>query len=414
MAARKAVTNVLSISKIKPTLFMNSASIARSRCCTQKIQCLPSQRHFGLSTINARPAYDAEFEDAKTRLNSLKEDPGNDVKLKIYALFKQSTTGKCNAKKPGMMDFVGKAKWTAWNDLGNMSQDDAQKAYIDIVNGLVAEESGNAAKAAEEAAAAGPGKQYDGMTITRENKVFHIRLNRPKKKNAITWDMYRALGEALEECANDDSYSIAVLTGTGDYYCSGNDLSNFTNVTPEQIPAMAKEGREVLRVFVNSFINFPKPLISLVNGPAVGISVTILGLFDAVYCTDKATFATPFSALGQSPEGCSSYIFPKIMGPAKANEMLLFNRKITAEQALERNLVSQVIPDKDFHEVTSKIIDQYAKFPPQSMKLSKVLNRSAEKDLLVKVNEAECELLEERWQSKECINAIMAFFSRSR
>jgi len=63
-----------------------------------------------------------QFEEAKSRLSSLKEDPGNDVKLKLYALFKQATVGPCNAPKPGMMDFVNRAKWTAWSDLKSLSQ----------------------------------------------------------------------------------------------------------------------------------------------------------------------------------------------------------------------------------------------------------------------------------------------------
>ena len=71
------------------------------------------------------------------------------------------------------------------------------------------------------------------------------------------------------------------------------------------------------RKFVAHFIDFPKPLIAAVNGPAVGISVTIMCLFDMVYASDKATFHTPFMELGQSPEGCSSFMFPRIMGPAK-------------------------------------------------------------------------------------------------
>ena len=72
----------------------------------------------------------------------------------------------------------------------------------------------------------------------------------------------------------------------------------------------------VTRKFVGSFIDFPKPLIAAINGPAVGISVTVLGLFDIVYATDRATFHTPFMELGQSPEGCSSFTFPRIMGPS--------------------------------------------------------------------------------------------------
>ena len=74
------------------------------------------------------------------------------------------------------------------------------------------------------------------------------------------------------------------------------------------------------RTFVEAFINFPKPLVCAVNGPAIGIMVTTLALADMVYASDNASFHTPFMTLGQSPEGCSSYTFPKIMGYARVSQ----------------------------------------------------------------------------------------------
>ncbi|WAR12960.1 ECI2-like protein [Mya arenaria] len=345
-------------------------------------------------------AYDAEFNKAKERLNSLKEDPGNDVKLKIYGLFKQATVGKCNTPKPGMLDMVGKYKWSAWNELGNMSQDDAQKEYISLVDSLAGSE-----EAAPESAPGGEGK-YQTLLINNTGGVYNITLNRPTKKNAITVQMYEELILALKEAGEDKSVVLATMTGSGDYYCSGNDLGNFMNITPDKIKEMAVNAGDLLQRFVSAFIDFPKPLIGLINGPAVGVSVTVLGLFDA------ATFHTPFSALGQSPEGCSSYVFPRLMGAAKASELLLFNKKISAAEAYNRNLITAVIPDDVFVKETQATIQAIAKLPRESMAFSKVLIRSAEKAQLHAVNKEECEVLIGRWQSQECMNAIMSFFTQ--
>ncbi|XP_022340974.1 enoyl-CoA delta isomerase 2-like isoform X2 [Crassostrea virginica] len=351
-------------------------------------------------------AYDADFDKAKSRLNTLQNDPGNDVKLKIYGLFKQATVGKCNTKKPGMIDFVGKAKWDAWNSLGDITQDEAKQQYIALVEELAGSE------VSVEATPVSTGK-YTTLDVTNEAGVFTIKLNRPSKKNAINFEMYDEWVTALKEAADDKSVVVTVVTGAGDFYCSGNDLGNFMNIPPDGIKAMADKGGEILERFVAGFIDFPKPLIGVINGPAIGVSVTVLGLFDVVYATDKATFQTPFSNLGQSPEGCSSYTFPRMMGAAKASELLLFNKKITAQEAFDRNLVTEVFPDHDFQRSVQSRIQQYAKLPKMSLQKSKFLSREAEREVLHQVNKRECEVLVERWQSEECFQAIMNFFSKT-
>lgn len=355
-------------------------------------------------------AVSQEMEDAKKRVASLTEDPGNDVKLKMYALFKQATVGKCNTKKPGVFDFVGQAKWSAWNELSDMSKEEAENQYIEIVDNLAG--SAPVKSADTTTTEASPSSVVEGIDIKKENGICTIKFNRPKKLNAITTLMYDAIRDTLNETAKDDTIKVAVITGEGDFYCSGNDLANFTQMPPEGPAKLAAEGRERLRLFVNAFINYPKPLICAVNGPAIGISVTVMALADLVYASDAATFHTPFMTLGQSPEGCSSYTFPKIMGDAKANEILLAGRKITAKQACDRGLVTEVIPYKEFHQTIAEKVNAIAQLPPKSVMYSKALNRSREKEILEKVNLEECIRLEERWLSEECMNAVMSFLSK--
>uniref|UniRef100_A0A673XKW4 Enoyl-CoA delta isomerase 2 n=1 Tax=Salmo trutta TaxID=8032 RepID=A0A673XKW4_SALTR len=312
-----------------------------------------------------------QFNHAKSQMGTLKEDPGNEAKLKIYALFKQ---------------------------------EDARQQYVDLIDSLLAAEGPAVA-----AQPTGSAATFETLLVSTEDNITTICLNRPQKKNAITVEMYNEVIKALAQAGKDDSV-ITVITGSGDFYCSGNDLTNFTKIPEGGIEQMAKNAGELLREFVKAFIDFPKPLIAVINGPAVGVSVTLLGLFEIVYATERATFHTPFSQLGQSPEGCSSYTFPKIMGNAKASEMLLFNKKLTAVQACAQGLVTEVFPDSSFQTEVATRLKAYAKLPRNSLALSKQLIRGTEKERLHTVNDQEVERLVERWLSDECMQAIMSFF----
>ena len=116
-----------------------------------------------------------EFNEAKTRLGTLKTEPANDIKLKLYGLYKQSTTGKCNTVRPGMTDFVGRAKWNAWNELGNISQTEAQSKYVNFVNELTGYVETNEKK----------GKYQEILTSIEFGNIYMVRMNRPKKYNAF-------------------------------------------------------------------------------------------------------------------------------------------------------------------------------------------------------------------------------------
>merc|ERR1712178_7906 len=122
----------------------------------------PINRARFISTSYVMRAMD--FETAQTRMTELKERPDNTAMLQLYGLFKQATTGKCDAPKPGMTEFVKKAKWNAWNSLGAMSQADAKLKYVELVESLIRAEGGStdaAPAAAPAAAAAAEGSKMD-------------------------------------------------------------------------------------------------------------------------------------------------------------------------------------------------------------------------------------------------------------
>lgn len=253
----------------------------------------------------------------------------------------------------------------------------------------------------------------EGLVITKNDGVLTVRLNRPHKKNSLSFAMYKALTRVVREAADDDSVHYFVLTGTGDFFSSGNDLGNFV----EQLKSgkdMAEMGREavaIVRNYIAAFIDFPKPMIAFVNGPAMGVSCTILGLFDLVYASDAAWFQTPFSQLGLSPEGCSSVMFPQLLGGPLAAEVLLMNRKLTAAEAKAAGFVAEVFPAGKFEAECGRKIEHLLKQPPKSLMYSKMLLRQPIKETLHKANVAECDRLIERFSSDEAIGAVMSFFS---
>lgn len=123
--------------------------------------------------------------------------------------------------------------------------------------------------------------ERENLIVTSKDNIKIVRLNKPKKKNAIDYNMYIRMAEILKDAAIDEDISIVVLTGTGDFYCSGNDLSAKDVPTKTLFAAVVE--------FVKTLITFPKLLIALVNGPAVGIAVTSLALCDFVFATENVS-----------------------------------------------------------------------------------------------------------------------------
>ncbi|TNE89659.1 MAG: enoyl-CoA hydratase/isomerase family protein [Deltaproteobacteria bacterium] len=170
-----------------------------------------------------------------------------------------------------------------------------------------------------------------------------MRMNDPRRLNGWTTQMIPALTEAFAEAAADEDTKVLVITGTDPYYSAGVNLGGTLKLDhPKKLHAFIVAHNQAL---FELFLNFPKPIIAAVNGPAIGAPVTSATLCDALLASDKATFTTPFARLGVAAEGCSSVHFARIMGEENAQRMLgPEGLQPTAAAAVELGLADEVVP----------------------------------------------------------------------
>ena len=172
--------------------------------------------------------------------------------------------------------------------------------------------------------------------------VTVLTMNDASKLNGWTAAMLEALRDAMRAAAEDQETKAVVLTGADPYYCAGVNLAATLELShPKALHAFIVEHNQAL---FEMFIRFPKPILVAANGPAIGACVTSATLCDGIIASEKATFSTPFAALGLSPEGCSSVMFPRLFGEAGQRMLGREGWKPTAQQALEIGLVQRVVP----------------------------------------------------------------------
>ncbi|MBL8947573.1 MAG: enoyl-CoA hydratase/isomerase family protein [Myxococcales bacterium] len=178
--------------------------------------------------------------------------------------------------------------------------------------------------------------------------VTTLTMNNPRRLNGWTLEMLVALKRALVETARDPSTQAVVLTGAGDYYCAGVNLAGSLKLAhPAKLHAFIIESNQSL---FEAFLDFPKPILVAVNGPAIGASVTSATLCNGILASDRATFSTPFAALGVTPEGCSSVVFPRLLGASAERMLGPEGWKPTGKEAAAIGLALRCVPHAELLE----------------------------------------------------------------
>ena len=183
------------------------------------------------------------------------------------------------------------------------------------------------------------------VEIEINDGVAVITMNRPERKNAFTREQYELLANALNGADQDSEVRVAVLTGAGAAFSSGQDLKEMMELASgvaSGTPTTSKAGG--FTVLLDALEVFSKPLIAAVNGVAVGIGMTLLPFCDLVLIDETARMRVPFSELGVPPEAASSVLFADRIGWQRAAELLLTARWVDATEAVEIGLGLRTTP----------------------------------------------------------------------
>lgn len=245
----------------------------------------------------------------------------------------------------------------------------------------------------------------DHVRIERRGALQVIRLNRPEKKNAITRAMYAAMAAAVTAGDADDGVRCHVILGQRGAFSAGNDLADFLAV------ATGGEGGQEVYDFLLALAKAAKPLVSGVDGIAVGIGTTMHMHCDLTLATPATVFSTPFVDLGLVPEAGSSLIAPMVLGHQRAFALLALGQGLVAEEARAAGLIHAVVDPDALDDAVYELAERLAAKPPEALRIARDLIRGPREAIIARIGE-EAEHFRARLKSDEARNAFMAFMSR--
>jgi len=234
-------------------------------------------------------------------------------------------------------------------------------------------------------------------------------MNNPKKLNGWTEPMLLSLFDAFQAAEKDVATKAVIVTGTGDYYCAGVDLSGTIKpMHPSELHNMIYTSNK--KVF-DTFLTFPKPLLAAVNGPAIGASVTTATLCDHIVAADSATFLTPFARLGVPPEGCSSVHFERLMGGEGLRMLGPEAFKPTGKEAAEIGLANECVPDADLMARALEVCEGWISDPAR-LAAPRTHRGHTDTARLLEVNDSESKDLADAFLSEKFLAAQADFLGK--
>ena len=219
--------------------------------------------------------------------------------------------------------------------------------------------------------------EYRDLIYEVREQIALITLNRPDRLNAFSTDMLRSMASAINQAAEDDEVRAVVLTGAGRGFCSGHDVSSeekpaSDNQQPRSAAAIRNNLRRIHTVTL-AVERLDKPYIAAVNGPAAGAGMDFASMADIRFASTTALFTQAYTRNGIIAGNGGAFFLPRIVGMAKALELLWTSRKFSAEEALAIGYVSRVVEAEKLLAETISFAKELAQGPPIAIQYIKQL-----------------------------------------
>lgn len=224
---------------------------------------------------------------------------------------------------------------------------------------------------------------YDTFELTTEEKVLWITLNRPDRLNALTFEVYRQLGELMGELKGDPDIHAVVITGRGQGFCSGGDVHDIIGKLFARDMRGVLEFTRMTGLLVERMRTLDKPIIAAINGMTAGAGSVIALASDFRILSNRARFAFLFVKVGLA--GCdmgAAYLLPKVVGLGRATELLMLGDTIDAQTADRYGLAYKVVDESELEASARALATRLANGPTLALSVTKeMLNNESEMDL---------------------------------
>lgn len=253
---------------------------------------------------------------------------------------------------------------------------------------------------------------YEQILREQRDEIVLLTLNRPDKLNAWTPRMSAELTDAIEAADADSSVGAVVVTGAGRGFCAGADISAVFNAqiggdtkASSATPTRARDWIDLVRS--------TKPIVAAVNGPSIGVGLTMILPFDRIVVAESAKLSVRFVKMGLVPELASSSFLPQRCGMGAASDLMLSGRTVLGPEAVALGLADECVADADVVDVALERARSYAENPtPQLRWIKQLISQNANETDTRVVQQREVALLQEAYASAEHKEAVAAFMEK--